>query len=43
MNYKELDEYIDQYGFNNTTEITDINTAMSVNKIRREKENAKSI
>ena len=38
MNYKELDEYIDEYGNDNETEIEDISIAMQVNAIRKDKE-----
>ena len=38
MNYRELDEYIDEYGNDNETGIEDISIAMNVNKIRKDKE-----
>lgn len=43
MNYKELDEYVSKYGFDNETDISDVHIAMAVNKIRKDKENANII
>jgi len=39
MTRTELDEYVAKYGFNDTTDIDDINVAMFVNAKRKEKEN----
>lgn len=41
--YIELDEYINEYGYNNETDIEDINIAMSVNAIRKDKEYVNNI
>lgn len=38
MNYQYLDEYVSKYGFNNQTGIDDIEVAMTVNKIRKDRE-----
>lgn len=43
MNYKEMDEYIAKYGNDNKTGIEDISIAMSVNAIRKDKENVNNI
>lgn len=39
MNYQYLDEYVSKYGFDNETDIDDIEVAMTVNKIRKDREN----
>lgn len=39
MNYQELDEYISEYGFDNETDIENKEIAMSINKIRKDREN----
>lgn len=39
MDYKELDEYIAKYGFDNDTGIDNMPVAMTVNKIRKDKDN----
>ncbi len=39
MDYKELDEYVAKYGFDNNTDIENMPIAMAVNKIRKDKEN----
>lgn len=39
MNYQELDEYVSKYGLNNETDIDNKQIAMTVNKIRKDKEN----
>ena len=38
MDLKELDEYVAKYGFDNKTGIDDMQTAITVNKIRKDKE-----
>lgn len=42
MDYKELDEYVSKYGFDNTTDIDDMKIAMMVNKSRKDKENGRN-
>lgn len=39
MDYKELDEYVAKYGFDNNTDIENMSVAMAVNKNRKDKEN----
>lgn len=39
MDFKELDEYIAKYGFDNDTDIDNMPVAMRVNKIRQDIEN----
>lgn len=39
MNYQYLDEYVSKYGFDNETGIDDIEVAMTVTKIRKDREN----
>ncbi len=38
MDLKELDEYVSKYGFDNKTDIEDMQIAMTVNKSRKDKE-----
>lgn len=39
MDLKALDEYVSKYGFDNETGIDDMKIAMTVNKIRKDREN----
>lgn len=39
MNYQQLDEYVAEYGLNNETDIDNMQIAIAVNKIRKDKEN----
>ncbi len=43
MNLKELDEYVSKYGFDNETGIENMKIAMTVNKIRKDKENGRDV
>lgn len=43
MKKMELDEFVNHYGFNNTTDIAVTDIAMTVTKIRKDKENGDSI
>lgn len=43
MNYQELDEFVDRYGFSNQTEIDDKAVAMTVTAIRKEKNNGNAL
>lgn len=43
MNYQELDEYVDKYGFDNETDIDDMQVAMTVTKIRKDRENGDTL
>lgn len=43
MTYIELDEFVAEYGFDNETGIDDMKIAMTVNKIRKDKENGRNI
>lgn len=38
MNYKDLDEYVADYGFDNQTGIDDLETAMHVNRMRKDRQ-----
>lgn len=41
MNYQYLDEYVSKYGFDNDTGIDNMAIAVTVNKIRKDKENGR--
>lgn len=43
MTIQELDEFVANYGFDNETDIEDMQVAMNVTRIRKDRENGNNI